>query len=309
MEKIIFRDNLDLKFQWGNLIVNVLCIAYQPPSPTWNVKLHAHSSYELHFIPAGRGTLRVGKDAYEITPGVFYLTGPDIYHQQETEPNDPMCEYCLNFEFKQYKSQSRIINDFVQNEVEQLFRIFERRPFWFGRDSQHLTEYCREIIEELASFQPGCYSAVQNLVSQIIIKAARTMSDVSAVASADVSADVSMLNYPLPRKIVDDRRRNIVDDFFRNPARKNKSPVVLARRIGVSVRQLNRIIQEYFGMTFTDKLKHHRIEHAKLLLISTDLSVKKIALEVGYTDPGYFHKVFKESVHLTPQEYKVSSGK
>jgi AraC-like DNA-binding protein/mannose-6-phosphate isomerase-like protein (cupin superfamily) len=299
--KVVFRDNLDLKFQWGNMIVNVLCIAFQPANPTWNVKLHAHSSYELHFIPAGRGTLRVGKETYPIASGVFYLTGPDVYHQQETDPDDPMCEYSLNFEVKQYKSRFRNVNDFVQGEVEQLFGTFERHPFWFGRDTQHMTDHCREIIDELSAVQPGCYSAVQNLVSQIIIKAARNITEMSAERSVPSDA--------LPRKIIDDRRRNIVDDFFRNPVRKNKSPVVLAERIGVSVRQLNRIIQEYYGMTFTDKLKHHRIEHAKLLLISTDLSVKKIAHEVGFTDPGYFHKVFKESVRSTPQEYKARSGK
>jgi AraC-like DNA-binding protein/mannose-6-phosphate isomerase-like protein (cupin superfamily) len=296
-EKIIYRDNLDLKFQWGNLIINVLYITYQPPSPTWKVKFHAHSSYELHFIPAGQGTLRVGQETYKITPGVFYLTGPDIYHQQETDPDNPMCEYCLNFELKQYKQKQRKINYFIQNEVDQLFQIFSLHPFWFGRDTQRLSENCQEILDELGQVKLGCYSSVQNLVSQMIIKSARIMSDFPAP------------NYSLPRKIVDDRRRHTVDDFFRNPARSNKSPTVLAGRIGVSVRQLNRIMMEYYGMTFTEKLKHHRIEHAKLLLISTDWPVKKIAGEVGFTDSGYFHKVFKEAVHLTPQKYKEKSGK
>jgi AraC-like DNA-binding protein len=109
--------------------------------------------------------------------------------------------------------------------------------------------------------------------------------------------------------MVIDRRRHIVDRFFRNPSRSNKSPSLLARRIGVSVRQLNRIISEYYGMTFKEKLTHHRIENAKFLLLSTDWPVRKIAEEVGYADPGYFHKVFKEAVRLTPGEFKERSGK
>ncbi|CAG7654325.1 AraC family transcriptional regulator [Paenibacillus allorhizosphaerae] len=293
-ERIEYKDDLDLKFQLGNLIINVLYITYQPPTPTWSVKNHSHSSLELHFIPFGKGTLQVGKRTYDITPGCFYITGPEVFHQQKTNPDEPMSEFCINIELKQLTRKSRKTSYFIQSEVDQLFHIFTCNPFWFGDDTENIAELCKQIMLELNNPRIGCYSVVQNLISQIVAKAARC-----------ITGDAEP-NYSLPKKIVNDRRRDIVDDFFRlNPAA-SKSHKTLASRIGVSIRQLNRILIQYYGMTFSEKLRHHRIENAKVLLNSTDWTVKKIAEEVGFADTGYFHEMFREVVKLTPTEYRES---
>jgi len=292
---ITYKDNLDLKFQLGHLIINVLYITYQPPEPTWRVKNHTHSSHEFHFIPAGRGTLHVGHKTYDITPGCFYLTGPDVFHQQETNPAEPMSEYCINLELKQLKPKSRKSAYFIQSEVDQLIHIFTCRPFWFGDDAYHIADLCKQILLELEHPRLGCYTVVQNLISQMLVKAARCI-------TGDTDPD-----YALPGKIVNDRRRDIVDDFFRLELAAPKSPVQLAARIGVSVRQLNRILMQYYSMTFTEKLRYHRVENAKVLLKSKPWTVKKIAEEVGYADAGYFHESFREVVGRTPNEYRRST--
>jgi mannose-6-phosphate isomerase-like protein (cupin superfamily)/AraC-like DNA-binding protein len=252
-KRIEYKDNLDLKFQLGNLIINVLYLTYQPPAPNWSVKNHFHSSYELHFIPSGRGTLHVGKRVYDITPGCFYLTGPEVFHQQKTNPAEPMSEYCINLELRQLKRKSRKTNYFIQNEVDQLYHIFTGNPFWFGSDTYSIADLCKQMLLELDNPRIGCYSVVQNLISQVIAKAARCITD-------DAEP-----NYSLPKKIVNDRRMDIVDDYFRLNLAADKSPEALAALIGVSVRQLNRILIQYYAMTFSEKLRHHRIENAKVL--------------------------------------------
>jgi hypothetical protein len=44
---------MDIKFQIGNIIINILNISYEPPRPSWYYKNLAHSGFELHFIPEG----------------------------------------------------------------------------------------------------------------------------------------------------------------------------------------------------------------------------------------------------------------
>jgi len=41
-----------------------------------------------------------------------------------------------------------------------------------------------------------------------------------------------------------------------------------------------------------------------LLLDLSDRPVKTIALDVGYTDPYYFSRVFKKSMGLSPEKYR-----
>lgn len=58
------------------------------------------------------------------------------------------------------------------------------------------------------------------------------------------------------------------------------------------------------GMTFSAYMKDWRIKRAIELLCSTDLKQYQIAEQVGYADPKYFSKVFKEVTGQLPAEYR-----
>ncbi len=84
-------------------------------------------------------------------------------------------------------------------------------------------------------------------------------------------------------------------------------------------RQLNRkdmaqkleITPEYFsylftkstGKTFSDFLKHYRIERARALLDSGECLKSEVPERVGFTDPRYFNQVFKAVTGMTVSEY------
>lgn len=47
-----------------------------------------------------------------------------------------------------------------------------------------------------------------------------------------------------------------------------------------------------------------RLKHAKALLLGSDLTIKRIANEVGFRESAYFGKVFKDKVGMTPSAYR-----
>lgn len=61
--------------------------------------------------------------------------------------------------------------------------------------------------------------------------------------------------------------------------------------------------QEKLG-TLSDYVNSVRIEHAKELLQNTGIPIHNIAMECGYSDSGYFIKVFKTLEKRTPMEYR-----
>ena len=89
------NDNLNITFSIEDYQIRILKFTYE--CQTWNTPSHSHSSnsYEIHFIPKGKGTLISAQSPYELYPDILYTTGPHIEHQQYSDPDDPTYEYCI----------------------------------------------------------------------------------------------------------------------------------------------------------------------------------------------------------------------
>lgn len=77
-----------------------------------------------------------------------------------------------------------------------------------------------------------------------------------------------------------------------------------AARVPISPYYLSHIFRDELGMTFLEYVTRVRIEEAKELLVSTDMRIRDIAAQVGYDDAGYFAKVFRKTVGVTPNQYR-----
>jgi len=78
----------------------------------------------------------------------------------------------------------------------------------------------------------------------------------------------------------------------------------LARHTAVSERYLTRCFQQETGISPMTYLTRCRIEHAKKLLSRRDTSITHIALAVGFSDSGYFARVFREEVGVSPSSFQ-----
>ncbi|MFD2115586.1 response regulator [Paenibacillus yanchengensis] len=81
----------------------------------------------------------------------------------------------------------------------------------------------------------------------------------------------------------------------------------LAQRFNRSASNLGRIFKHKYNYSPIDYLIHIRIKQAKhLIKTQPRLFFKDIAFMVGYQDPFYFSKLFKQITGQTPKEYKKS---
>lgn len=69
---------------------------------------------------------------------------------------------------------------------------------------------------------------------------------------------------------------------------------------------IGRLFKEETGMYFSDYVNMLRINKAKLLLETSDLSVSDIARKVGVYDVSYFTQRFKKQVRMSPMKYRQS---
>jgi AraC-like DNA-binding protein len=62
--------------------------------------------------------------------------------------------------------------------------------------------------------------------------------------------------------------------------------------------------RQAFGVSPKRYVVQCRVDRAKILLVRTDLPIKKIALLVGYENEFFFYRIFKKYAGTTPDEYR-----
>ncbi len=95
-------------------------------------------------------------------------------------------------------------------------------------------------------------------------------------------------------------------EYIQNNYSKDISLDDVSRVVNISPYYFSKIFKEDTGENFIEYLTGIRINRAKELLDTTELSMKEICCMVGYADPNYFSRSFKKNVGVTPTEYKES---
>jgi len=77
-----------------------------------------------------------------------------------------------------------------------------------------------------------------------------------------------------------------------------------ANELSVSPKHLTEIVKETTGLTALETIHAYKIAYAKGLLHQTNLTVKQIALELGFENYAYFNVFFKKNTGLTPNQFR-----
>lgn len=81
----------------------------------------------------------------------------------------------------------------------------------------------------------------------------------------------------------------------------------LARRLGISARQLERKFVRHLGMAPKQALTMLRLAHGEHLLRITDHSIADIATATGFCDAAHFSRVFKLHRRMTPGRWRAKN--
>ncbi len=74
----------------------------------------------------------------------------------------------------------------------------------------------------------------------------------------------------------------------------------------LSASHISLLFRKRTGMSPLDYFIHLKLQHACLLLLTTDSKIKYIASELGYEDPYYFSRLFKKYIKMSPLQYRFS---
>jgi AraC-like DNA-binding protein len=98
-----------------------------------------------------------------------------------------------------------------------------------------------------------------------------------------------------------DRMIEYIKENFKNDIGIND----ISEHMGLSYSHVRKIFKTELGMNIVDYINSMRIKEAKTLLLSKDLSIKSIAVAIGYNNDQSFERYFKKIVGITPGEFRT----
>ncbi|NBR88756.1 MAG: GlxA family transcriptional regulator [Rhodobacteraceae bacterium] len=84
------------------------------------------------------------------------------------------------------------------------------------------------------------------------------------------------------------------------------SPAALAKEVGMSTRQLERLFRRYLNRSPKRYYMELRLQKARNLLMQTDMSVINVALACGFASPSHFSKCYRAHYDTTPYRERGS---
>ena len=216
----------------------------------------------------------VGENRYVLKAGQGILIPPGEFHILRAEPG-AFDRFCVRF----------LVEDGVL--ADDLRRRAQRETVCRSTDS--LDRLCAVIFDLYQVKAPYWSELLPSLLKALLLQ-------VFGQLQLDWGLRVS---YPyVPNRMLT-IERYIEQNMGQEPTLEE-----LATILELSPRQLVRVLQEEFGMTFRQRLLRARMDRAAWLLRTTKLPVESIVGEVGYSSRSSFYQAFQRMFDLTPVQYR-----
>lgn len=78
----------------------------------------------------------------------------------------------------------------------------------------------------------------------------------------------------------------------------------LAKRCGMTPFRFSRLFKQTYGVGFVEFIQRKRMDKAEELLSNSEMPITSIAYAVGFQDPSYFARSFKQYFGCCPSDYR-----
>lgn len=257
---------------------------------------HNHSYFEIQLILNGSGVMKIEGEHIHFDGKNAFLIFPGVYHVLELTSDSEIIRRCFYFNYnntsvKQFYSTIPEIN-----EIQALLTDGSKKYYRVSDFPDSIERYLEDIISELIERKLFYHVSVKSIFSCMIIQLLRAF------------AGDKRGKYSINEDEYNALRIYTIEKFFNERHSEDVKVEDLAIILGVTVRQVNRVIKKFFGVTFREKLSKTRVEVAKDLLKNTDVSIYDISLMVGYGSTVGFNSAFKKYTGTTPGMFRSNSN-
>ncbi len=185
------------------------------------------------------------------------------------------------------------------------------KSYWIGFKGKNIDDRVKAgfLSPEKPIYHVGYSSAIINLYNEAY-KTAITEAAYSQQMLAGIVNHLIGLMYSLERNIILNKNQEHVDMVnrarlrIRESLEDNISIQQIAEEQGISYSNFRKLFKEFTGIAPAMYQQDLRLQRAKELLSTTDLSIKEIAYRLNFESPDYFSSKFKIKTGFKPSEFR-----
>jgi AraC-like DNA-binding protein len=181
-------------------------------------------------------------------------------------------------------------------DLASLFRdVFDTGEIKLFQNTISLTEQIRDIFDHIYAAE-DMYPYAMSLFDVLY-----RLSSMKPAHSEKPTAETG-----LQRGSSTMQRYEVLDYYINKCYMYPLTPAFLAEQLYISERQITRIVQNKYGLSFHKVLLGKRILVAEQMLEKSDIKIEEISRAVGFHSPDIFYKEFKKKHGTTPREYRIT---
>jgi AraC-like DNA-binding protein len=212
----------------------------------------------------------VDEREFTLTKGDLVILEPKVKHSYHSDKKDPVTKKWINFISEDFERMYHQLG--LRNKI-----VFK------NTNAEHYFDVLLSIAETSHYTDDICYDVASTLYSLIF--------EVAKKESLKENKKVSEV-----AKIIKERIDNAIF--------KKVNLDTICEITYYSKKQITREFKKYYGYTPYNYLITIKIDMAKRLLKSTNLSIKQIAYKLCFHNQHYFSKAFKKKTNMSPLEYR-----
>ncbi len=244
----------------------------------WQEHPHSHRFCEIIFVVDGKGTTTVNGERKEFQRGDILIYNPDVEHYEESSLSEPT-EFMF-FALDKFEITDLEKNNLLPPEYDIIYNS--------GMCYNVLLDLFSRMITEFTQKDDFYVEIAQNISRTILMYIFRIIN------YADNNFNLHKGNGTM-----DIALRYINDNYKSNITLED-----IATACYVNKFYLSHIFTKFKGMSVGRYVLGLRMDEAKRLLETTNLSINKVSEKCGFNDANYFSRAFKKETGLSPLQYR-----
>ncbi|MFB6341101.1 helix-turn-helix domain-containing protein [Saccharicrinis sp. FJH2] len=230
--------------------------------------------YQINYITEGSGIIETRHGTFPIIPGTIIVIRPGEWHRYRPSKETGWKEHYVGF---QGEYADHIFSNGFFHDSKPVIHI--------GFQDQILKSFY-SIFDVVRDEKAGYQQVASGILIQLL------GSIISCVKNKDFEGK------DIERKI---RKARL---YFRDNLNKNIDVEELAAELNIGYSYFRRMFKKFTGISPVQYHLMLRLQRAKDLLVSTDMSVKEIALGLGFQSIFYFTRIFKKKMGVPPTDLR-----